>query len=169
MSSQFPPASGQGEVSAAGKGKAKGKQGAQFNLQEFLNEPALKRSMQTHGRDALVLLDKTLKHPVVVTGVSNFARTRGIPHADALLRLASLGLAKIIKAIPEEVKEAAEEAGARIEEIEEIDAEELERRSTQEEKTEAEKVGKVADGPPPKVEERDPYEAMRKRNDCVVM
>ncbi|KAH8107546.1 hypothetical protein DFH11DRAFT_1748017 [Phellopilus nigrolimitatus] len=162
-----------------GKGKGKGKEDGKsklnvLNLRELAHDPALKRSMQKHGRDALVLLDGALKHPVVVTGVSGFARTRGIPHADALLRLASLGLGKILRALPEDVQaEVSEHAEAK---IEEIDAEELERRSTQEERAEAESLGGISEkSPAPEVEgelpgeKDDPYAAMKEENKCIVM
>lgn len=130
--------------------------------------------MQKHSRDALVLLDNTLKNPVVVTGVSGFARSRGIPHADALLRLASLGLGRILRTLPEEMQE---EVSERLEaHIEEIDAEELERRSTQEERIEADSISKASEkAQTPKVEgappgdKDDPYSEMKKRNECLIM
>lgn len=55
------------------------------------------------------------------------ARTRGNPHTDALLRLASLGLRRILKVIPlEEAREATNHVEAH---IKKLDAEELERQS----------------------------------------
>ncbi|EJC98237.1 uncharacterized protein FOMMEDRAFT_171174 [Fomitiporia mediterranea MF3/22] len=145
-----------------------------FDLRELANDPKLKQSLRQHSRDALVLLDNALKHPVVVTGVSRFARSRGIPHADALLRLASLGLGRILRAMPEEVQqEVSEHVEAK---IEEIDAEELERTSTQEERVEAENIGKTAEkAAVPKVEgsppgdKDDPYATMKKKNECIIM
>jgi len=168
LSSQFPH-SDNATGSDKDKGKSKGFNG--MDLAALANDPHLKRSLQTHSRDALVLLDRALKHPVVITGVSGFARQRGIPHADALLRLASLGLARIIRTLPEGVQEnVANDVEAK---IEEIDAEELERHSSMAEREEAEKVGKAGEGAPPKVEGRadkqDPYEEMRKKNECIVM
>ncbi|KAL5480732.1 hypothetical protein ACEPAI_9672 [Sanghuangporus weigelae] len=158
------------------KGKASSK-APQFNLNKLAHDPELKRTLKRHGRDALVLLDNGLKHPVVITGVSGFARTRGIPHADALLRLASLGLGKILRAMPEDIQEeVSEHVEAK---IEEIDAEDLERRSTFEERQEAESIGQAAEkAPTPKVEgdvpnqdggQTDPYAEMKKKNDCIVM
>ena len=108
----------------------------------------------------------------MITGVNSFARSKGIPHADALLRLASLGLSKIIKQLSQDVGHLAEEVGAsgsQVGGIEELDAEELERRSTSEEKEEASNVGKAADGPQPAVENKDPYEEMRRRKECIIM
>ena len=154
---------------AKGEGSSKGKKVA-FDLKSFANDEDLKRTLNKHGRDALVLLDRGLKHPVVVTGVSRFAKTRGIPHADALLRLASLGLGKILRAFPEEVQDAV---GDTVEaKIEEIDAEELERASLQEEKQEADEIGKASGkAPEPKIEEGngDPYSEMRKKTECIIM
>ncbi|KZV86080.1 hypothetical protein EXIGLDRAFT_841035 [Exidia glandulosa HHB12029] len=128
--------------------------------------PQLKRAVQHNSRDVIVLLDKGLRHPVVVTGISQFAKSKGIPHADALLRLASLGLTKILAAIPDVPLEGVEAV------IEEVDAAELERTSTQEARDKAEMIGKSGDGAPPKVEtdtSADPYAKMKKDNQCIVM
>lgn len=157
------------------KSKTHGKNNSTtIDLRALASSPALRASVKKHGRDALVLLDDALHHPVVVTGVAEFARTRGIPHADALLRLASLGLQKILKAIPlEEAHEAADHVEAH---IEELDAEELERQSTQEERAESVRFGEAArDSPDPRVEgkgpkdDEDPYEALRRKSQCTVM
>lgn len=148
-----------------------------FDMSKLANDPQLKASLHRHGRDALVLLDGALAHPVVVTGVAQFARTRGIPHADALLRLARLGLGRILATIPEADAEALQnKADERLEaHIEEIDAEELERVSSTADRAEAEMVGRAAEkAADPKVEsnpqgDQDPYEGMRKRSGCVIM
>ena len=55
----------------------------------------------------------------------------------------------------------------------EMDAEELERSASMEERMEAESLGKLAAGTP-RVEnssanDKDPYEAMRKRESCTIM
>ena len=126
--------------------------------------PEVKKAMNKHGRDAILVMDKALKHPLVVTGVREFAQSRGIPHADALLRLGSLALSKIIRALPEE---AQEELASDLQ-IEELNAAELERTSSVDETEEAEKVTSESSGPVPEVQ-TDPYEAMRKRNECTVM
>lgn len=163
LSSQFAESKGEG----SSKGKAKSQA---FDLKAFASDPNLKRTLNKHGRDALVLLDQGLKHPVVVTGVSRFAKSKGIPHADALLRLASLGLGKILRVLPEDMQEAVGEAAEA--KIEEIDAEELERASTNDERQEAEDMGKTSEkAPSPKVEEGegDPYAEMRRKNDCIIM
>jgi hypothetical protein len=73
---------------------------------------------------------------VVITGVSKFARSKGIPYPEAILQVASLALSKILAAIPEDVQEEVREA------VEEIDAEELERTSSKEAEAEAKRVGK---------------------------
>lgn len=64
--------------------------------------PQIKSSINKNGRDVILIMDKALKNPIVVTGVNGFARSKGIPHADALLRLASLGLSRILRAMPPE-------------------------------------------------------------------
>lgn len=108
------------------------------------------------------MLDKALKNPIVITGVSKFAKSKGIPHADALLRLASLGLAKILRAIPDEILEGAENL------VEELDAAELERTSSREENENATRIGREGDkeSSQPKTTDEtappaDPYEKMK--------
>lgn len=140
--------------------------------------PAIKNAISSNGRDVIVLLDKALKHPVVVTGVTQFAKEKHIPHGEAVLRLASMGLARILKSMPEEVKQDIPGINKV---VEELDAAELERSSTQEDMEEAVRVGSKGRGAPPKVEVdtnpsaahsaegSDPYEAMRKKNDCAIM
>lgn len=78
--------------------------------------------------------------------------------------------------MPEDIQEeVSEHVEAK---IEEIDAEELERMSTPEERQEADSLGKVAEqAHTPKVEgetstsgkKDDPYADMRKKNECIVM
>ncbi|KZS90292.1 hypothetical protein SISNIDRAFT_444190 [Sistotremastrum niveocremeum HHB9708] len=125
--------------------------------------PQLKKSVAANGRDVVVVMDKALRHPIVITGVTKFARSKGIPHADALLRLASLGLSKILTALPDEELPGTEAA------IQEVDAAELERTSSIEATEEAAQIGKSGEGSAPKVEDGDPYEKMRKENTCVLM
>jgi hypothetical protein len=81
---------------------------------------------------------------VVVVGVSKFAKSQGISHADALLRLASLALAKILNALPEEHPEGTENV------VEEIDAAEIERTSSREDQETATEVGRQGDSTPPR-------------------
>ncbi|KLO13689.1 hypothetical protein SCHPADRAFT_889800 [Schizopora paradoxa] len=142
-------------------------------------------------RAALLLLDRSLKHPVLVAGVREFAQTRGIPHADAVLRLASLGVSRLLRKFPETeaAATAVGEAAQRNEEvrIEEVTAEELERSASPAERAEAERVGRAGrdagegsanlkKARAQRVEsldeqpEVDPYEAMRKKtaSECVV-
>ncbi|EJD42988.1 hypothetical protein AURDEDRAFT_114857 [Auricularia subglabra TFB-10046 SS5] len=135
--------------------------------------PQLKKAVTKNSRDVVIILDKALKNPVVVTGISKFAATKGIPHADALLRLASLGLTKILAAMPEVQLEGLEAV------VEEVDAAELERQASPEAREKAEKAGRQGDGPPPKVEvdpnpprgatDADPYAKMKKDTQCTVM
>lgn len=92
----------------------------------------------------------------------------GIPHADALLRLASLGLSRILAAIPEVPLE-----GVRVV-VEEVDAAEMERAASKEARERSERVGKAAEAKPaPKVEPCppgvDPYAKMRQESQCIIM
>ena len=112
----------------------------------------------------------------------------------ANVTLASLGLARIVRAAEEEARKAEEELrkaegelhlkpeGGPGEtgksrdnvEVEEIPAAEFERRASDAEREEAERVGALASGTDtPRVElgdgQRDPYDAMRKRTACLVM
>jgi len=108
--------------------------------------PKIRRSVSNNGRDVIVILDKALKNPIVITGVSTFAKCSGISLADALLHLASLGLTKILSALPEENLEGAETI------VEELDAAELERTSSFVDNEIATKIGRQGDerAPSPK-------------------
>lgn len=130
--------------------------------------PEIKTAISKHGRDVIVILDQALKHPVVVTGVSRFAASKGIPHADALLRLGSLALSRILSTLPPDVREEVRE------ELEEIDAAELERTSSMEEKEQAAAIGQEAERSSGQVrvedvDGNDPYAQMKKKNECVLM
>lgn len=131
---------------------------AQAQVKE--SSPEIKKVISKHGRDVVVLVDKALKNPVVVTGVSRFARSRGIPYSEALLRLASMGLSKILANLPEGLEEEVEgeilrdaaekqqyEVPGQRWKVEELDAEELERASTPEAKDEASSAGKLGGNP----------------------
>ncbi|KAF7981158.1 hypothetical protein HWV62_34923 [Athelia sp. TMB] len=141
------------------------------------SSPEIKKVISKHGRDVVILVDKALKNPVVITGVSRFARSRGIPYSEGLLRLASMGLSKILASMPEDVREEVEgeilqdAANARHHEVpgkrwkvEEMDAEELERNSTPEARDEATSAGKL--GGNPKVE-GDTLQQQKESN-CVI-
>lgn len=192
MTSSF--SSLQTSLSSSSSDKQQSTDGNAANLEPTL--AALKAHIEhaketVDTRAALLLLDRSLKHPVLVAGVREFAQTRGIPHADALLRLASLGVARLLRKFPETeaAAAAAGEAAQRGEEvrIEEISAEELERTASPAERAEAEKVGragreagagtaKAKSARAQRVErldeqsEGDPYEAMRKKTatECVI-
>ena len=89
----------------------------------------------------------------VITGVTRFARSQGVPHPEAILTVASLALNKIADAIdliPEPA--GAIDAGDR---ITEIDAGELRRTSSQAADEESKLVGKLGEGPAPQVESGD--------------
>ncbi|KAF8531267.1 hypothetical protein JB92DRAFT_2692605, partial [Gautieria morchelliformis] len=120
--------------------------------------PKIRQSVSRNGRDVIIVLDKALNHPVVIIGVSKFAKSQGIPHADALLRLASLALAKILNALPEEHSEGTENV------VEEIDAAEIERTSSREDRETATEVGRQGDSGRP----QDPHEGMKQGSSCVV-
>lgn len=124
------------------------------------SSPEIKKVISKHGRDVVVLVDKALKNPVVITGVSRFARSRGIPYSEGLLRLASMGLSKILASLPEGLEEEVEgeiladaadkkkhEVPGQRWKVEELDAEELERTSTPEAVNEANNAGKLGGNP----------------------
>jgi len=124
----------------------------------------------------VILVDKALKNPIVITGVSRFARSKGIPYSEGLLRLASMGLARILAAIPEEVEEQVEseirkdaaekqkhEVPGKRWKVEELDADELERTSTPNARDEAAFAGKL--GGDPKVEGD---KLKQKQDGCVI-
>jgi hypothetical protein len=135
------------------------------NAQSQVHEssPQIKKLITKHGKDVVILVDKALKNPIVITGVSRFARSKGIPYSEGLLRLASLGLARILAAMPDEVEEQVEseirkdaaekqkhEVPGQRWKVEELDADELEKTSTPEARDEAVNAGKL--GGDPKVE-----------------
>jgi len=111
------------------------------------SSPKIKRSVAKNGKDVVVLVDKALKNPIVVTGISKLARSRGIPYSEAILQIATLGLAKLIEAIPDVLPEDGLDA----DDIVEVDAAEFERRSSDADRQEAQRIGRGASGPPPKV------------------
>lgn len=125
------------------------------------SSPQLKASLLTHSKDVVIVIDKSLKNPLVITGVTKFAKSQGIPHPEALLRVASLALNKLLVIIHEEEGKAKEEV-ERIKSAEdaklrsaaagsdavivEYDAEELQRTATEEAVKEAGDVGKIVEG-----------------------
>jgi hypothetical protein len=120
-------------------------------LQQHDFGPEIKKSIAKNGRDVLVILDRALRHPIVVTGVSKFARSQGIPYSEALLQLASLGLAKIIESMANQDLPDMENG------VEEVDASELERKSHMNVAEAAQRVGKESDGKPPDIQNMDLY------------
>jgi len=135
----------------------------QSSLQQHDIGPVVKSSVVKNGRDVVIILDKALKHPIVVTGVSKFAKSKGIPHAEALLQLASLGLAKIVRSMPNEDLSGMEQI------VEEVDAAELEKTSPPGDTEQARQVGKEGGGDLPKTEDSpDPYAKFRRDNECRI-
>ena len=125
------------------------------------SSPQLKASLLTHSKDVVIVIDKSLKNPLVITGVTKFAKSQGVPHPEALLRVASLALNKLLVIIHEEEGKAKEEvekiksaeeaklrsaAAGSDAVIVEYDAEELQRTATEEAQEEAGKIGKIAEG-----------------------
>ena len=124
------------------------------------SSPHLKASLLTHSKDVVIVIDKALKNPLVITGIKKFAKAQGIPQPEAMLRVASLALNKVLVIINEEEGKAKEEVEKiKLEEeaklrsatagsdavIVEYDAEELQRTATTEAVDEAGKVGKIAE------------------------
>lgn len=153
-------------------------QGAQSQIHG--SAPQIKKVVAKHGKDVVVLVDKALKNPIVITGVSRFAKSKGIPYSEGLLRLASMGLSKILAAMPEDVEEQVEaeirrdaaekkkhEVPGKRWEVEELDAEELEKSSTSEAKEEADNAGKLGGPEGPKVE-GDRVQHPNKRDSCII-
>jgi hypothetical protein len=141
------------------------------------SSPEIKKVISKHGRDVVVLVDKALKNPVVITGVSRFARSKGIPYSEALLRLASMGLSRILASLPEDLEHEVEgeiladaadkkkhEVPGKRWKVEELDAEELERTSTPEARDEANDAGKL--GGNPKVE--GDHVQQKKDSGCII-
>lgn len=155
------------------------------------SSPHLKASLLTHSKDVVIVIDKALKNPLVITGVTKFAKAQGIPHAEALLRVASLALNKVLVIIDEEAGKAKEDV-ERIKSEEEAklraanvgsdaviveyDAEELQRTATTEAVSEAGKVGKIAeeaqhtkDQQPEASTSKGKGKAKEKDDKCIIM
>jgi hypothetical protein len=97
--------------------------------------PGVKKAILKNGREAIIVLDKSLKNPLVISGVSKFAKAQGIPASEAVLTIAGLALSRLLRAIPmEDEGEEVEEGEVR---IRELDASDLHRTTTEEENREA--------------------------------
>jgi hypothetical protein len=73
------------------------------------NAPGLKHTVLKNSKDVVIILDKAVKHPIVVTGITKFAKAKGIPRPEAILTIAALGLGKLVKILDEAEVEAREE------------------------------------------------------------
>lgn len=133
------------------------------------NAPSLKHTCLKNSKDVVVILDKAIKHPIVVTGVTKFAKSKGIPRPEAILTVAALGLSKLMNILGE----AEEEARAELAKLEAeaaaavgsggasssgggeglivIDAQDFERTVPNEETMRAEEIGKAAAPSPDEV------------------
>lgn len=134
---------------------------AQAQDQIARSSPELKAAILSHSKDVVIIIDKGLKNPVVITGVHKFAKSKGIPYSQAMMQVASLAVSKLLVVIEEEetkakaTSEAIKEAGTTGDRkgkgradggacIEEIDVEELARTSSREAMDEAQRVGTAA-------------------------
>lgn len=133
------------------------------------NAPGLKHTVLKNSKDVVIILDKAIKHPIVVTGVTKFAKSKGIPRPEAILTLAALGIGKLVKIVEaaeadakreleileEEARRAALAAdrattpGGGDSEIVVVDATEFEKNAPREETKAAEEIGKNAADPAP--------------------
>jgi len=126
------------------------------------NAPQLKHTMIKHSKDCVIILDKAIKHPIVITGVTKFARSKGIPRPEAILTIAALGIGKLIKVLDEaetdarvelekfeaEVRQRAVEHGPEEGNLVVVDAAEFEKTVPKEESKKAEEIGHAAAPPP---------------------
>ncbi|KIM27137.1 hypothetical protein M408DRAFT_9517 [Serendipita vermifera MAFF 305830] len=70
------------------------------------NAPQLKHTVLKNSKDCVVIVDKAIKNPVVITGVTKFAKAQGIPRPEAILTVAAWGVGKLIKILDEAEGEA---------------------------------------------------------------
>ncbi len=154
------------------------------------SSPHLKASLLTHSKDVVIVMDKALKNPLVITGVKKFAKAQGIPQPEALLRVASLALNKVLVIINEEEGKAKEEveriklheeaklrgasAGSDAVIIE-YDAEELQKYATTEAVSEASKVGKIVEDSQQSKDQQPEASTSKgkgkakEKSDCIIM
>ncbi len=163
------------------------------------NAPALKYTVLKNSKDVVVILDKAIKHPIVITGVTKFAKAQGIPRPEAILTLAALGIGKLVKVceaaeadaklelerFEEDTRRAAEASdrattpGGGDSDIVVIDATEFERNAPKEETKAAADIGKNAADPVPSsgepsmpggIPDKGKGKAKEKKDDgCVAM
>ncbi|PVF95117.1 hypothetical protein CPB86DRAFT_828172 [Serendipita vermifera] len=136
------------------------------------NAPGLKHTVLKNSKDVVVILDKACKQPIVVTGVTKYAKAHGIPRAEAIMTVTALCVGKLVKILEqaeaeakeeldrleaEAKKEAAEAEGAAstsagkapaTDDIVVIDVDAFERTNSKEENKEAEKLGKLVSETP---------------------
>lgn len=124
------------------------------------NAPGLKHTVLKNSKDVVIIMDKAIKNPIVVTGVTKFAKSHGIPRPEAILTLAALGVGKLAKILAEAEGEAkkelekfeaeAREASKHIEsdlgfgDVVVVDADDFEKASPRDQVNSAKEVGKAA-------------------------
>lgn len=114
---------------------------------------------------------------MVVTGITKFAKSRGIPHSAAILTVACLGLAKVVTALEKAEAEAREDL-AKVESVAGddlvfVDAIDLENSTPDAASKQATEIGKAASGDVPEVKTNHAStsaEGGKKRKDgCIIM
>jgi hypothetical protein len=73
------------------------------------NAPGLKHTVLKNSKDVVVILDKACKQPIVITGVTKFAKSRGIPRAEAIMTVTALCVGKLVKILEEAEADAKAE------------------------------------------------------------
>jgi hypothetical protein len=125
------------------------------------NAPQLKHTMLKHSKDVVIIVDKAIKHPIVITGVTKFAKSKGIPRPEAILTIAALGVGKLIKVLDEAEGEARVELEKFEAELKQkalkadqegdlvvVDAGEFEKTVPREDSKKADEIGHAAAPPP---------------------
>jgi hypothetical protein len=125
------------------------------------NAPQLKHTMLKHSKDVVIIVDKAIKHPIVITGVTKFAKSKGIPRPEAILTIAALGVGKLIKVLDEAESEARVELEKFEGELRQkalqadqegdlvvVDAGEFEKTVPREDSKKADEIGHAAAPPP---------------------
>ncbi|KAG8805696.1 hypothetical protein FRC18_006536 [Serendipita sp. 400] len=73
------------------------------------NAPGLKYAVLKNSKDVVVIVDKAIKHPIVVTGVTKYAKANGVPRPEAVMTIAALCVGKLVKVLEKAEGEALAE------------------------------------------------------------